>query len=121
MDRKQWEPAHEPEDLARLLVERLNVGDVEGLVELYEPNAVLALGNGENAVGTEAIRQFYGRLLANPIPFEPGEQRPALRMGDLALTSTRLVNGTVTAEVARRQPDGSWRWVIDQPVIARGS
>ncbi|HLW58288.1 MAG TPA: hypothetical protein VKV57_00005 [bacterium] len=41
------------------------------------------------------------------------EQRPALRCGDLALTSTRFAGG-VTAEVARRQPDGTWLWVIDQ-------
>jgi hypothetical protein len=45
--------------------------------------------------------------------FEPGEQRPALRSGDVALTSTLLTDGTVTAEVARRQPDGSWLWAID--------
>jgi hypothetical protein len=32
----------------------------------------------------------------------------------LALGSTRLNDGGVTAEVARRQPDGTWRWVIDQ-------
>jgi hypothetical protein len=31
----------------------------------------------------------------------------------LALGSTRLIDGGVTAEVARRQPDGTWRWVID--------
>jgi len=34
--------------------------------------------------------------------------------GDLAITSTRLPDGTVTAEVARRQTDGTWRWVIDR-------
>jgi hypothetical protein len=43
-----------------------------------------------------------------------GHQQPILRVGDLALTSTRLHDGGVTAEIARRQPDGTWRWVIDQ-------
>jgi ketosteroid isomerase-like protein len=94
---------------------------VEGLVALYEPDAVVAIGNGEVAIGHEAIRAFYTALLANGIQFQAGDQRPALRRGDLALTSTRLPNGTVTAEVARQQPDGTWRWAIDQPVIARGS
>lgn len=115
------EPALEPDDLARFFVERANAGDVEGLVALYAPDAVLATGAGETAVGAEAIRAFYSKLLANRPTFEPGEQRPALHMGDLALTSTRLINGTVTAEVAQKQPDGTWLWVIDQPVIARGS
>jgi hypothetical protein len=36
----------------------------------------------------------------------------------LALTSTRLPDGTVTAEVARRQNDGTWQWVIDQFSLA---
>ena len=35
-------------------------------------------------------------------------------VGDLALGSTRLADGGVTAEVARCQPDGTWLWVIDQ-------
>jgi hypothetical protein len=46
--------------------------------------------------------------------FAVGEQRPAVISGDLALTCTRLPDGTVTAEVARRQADGTWRWVIDK-------
>ncbi len=36
------EPALDPEDLARFFVSRANAGDVEGLVALYEPDAVLA-------------------------------------------------------------------------------
>lgn len=119
MDSNKWEPARQPEDLARFFVERANAGDVEGLVALYEPDAVLAIGENEIATGTEAIRAFYTQMLAHKPKFEPGQQRPALRQGELALTSTRLTNGTVTAEVARQQPDGTWRWVIDQPVIAR--
>jgi hypothetical protein len=39
------------------------------------------------------------------------------RSGDLALTSTRLADGTVTVEVARRRRDGTWLWVIDQPSV----
>jgi hypothetical protein len=45
--------------------------------------------------------------------------RLALRRGNIALTSSRLVNGTVTAEVARRKPDGTWRWAIGQPAVAQ--
>jgi hypothetical protein len=35
-------PAVEPEDLERLYVERVNAGDFEGLVALYEPDAAMA-------------------------------------------------------------------------------
>ncbi len=30
------------------------------------------------------------------------------------MTSTRLPDGDVTTEIARRQDDGSWLWVIDR-------
>jgi len=36
------ERARQPEDLSRLLAERANAGDLEGMVALYEPGAVLA-------------------------------------------------------------------------------
>jgi ketosteroid isomerase-like protein len=106
-----------PEDLSRLFVERANAGDVDGLVALYEQNAVLAFPPGEVIIGSWAIRQAYKRLLADRPTFTAGEQQPVLRCGDLALTSTHLVGGGATVEVARRQPDGTWLWVIDQPNV----
>jgi uncharacterized protein (TIGR02246 family) len=105
--RKAWEPARIPEDLARALVVRANAGDVDGLVALYEPDAVLVGPEGQVIRGHDAIRSFYAELLADRPTFQVGDQRPALRHGDVALTSSRLGNGTVTAEVARQQPDGT--------------
>jgi ketosteroid isomerase-like protein len=119
--RRNWEPALNPEDLARFFVQRANAADVDGLVALFESGAVLAIAEGEVARGSEAIRAFYTKLLADKPAFEPGQQRPALRQGELALTSTRLTNGTVTAAIARQQPDGTWLWIIDQPVIAKNN
>jgi ketosteroid isomerase-like protein len=111
------EGATRPEELSRLFVELANAGDLDGLVDLYEPSAVLAFPGGRVTVGAEAIRQVYERLLAGRPTFARGEIQPALRHGDLALTSTRLAGGGATAEVARRQPDGTWRWIIDQPQV----
>lgn len=116
---KQRESALEPNDLGRFFLLRANAGDIEGIVALYASDAVLAGMAGQVAIGSEAIRAFYAGLLADRPTFEPGQQRPALRYGDLALTSTLLTDGTVTAEVARRQPDGTWLWAIDQPSIAK--
>ena len=111
------EPAPTPEDLPRLFVERANAGDVEGLVALYEPEAVLRFPAGHLARGHAAIREVYARLLASRPHFQPGRVQETLRSGDLALTSTVIATGT-TAEIARRQADGSWRWVVDNPAIA---
>ncbi len=117
MDGGKDEWAEEPEDLGRLFLERANRGDVEGIVALYEPDAVLATPDGRTGTGHPAIRQFYERLLEIRPSFT-GEVRPALCVGNVALTSTRFATGA-TAEVARRQLDNSWLWAIDQPDVLR--
>jgi len=106
--------AYDPQDLERLLVSRENLGDVEGMAALYEPHALLDGGVGLPMHGREAIREFFGELVATGRKFEMGEQRAAMVCVDLPLTSTRLPDGSVTAEIARRQSDGTWLWVIDQ-------
>jgi ketosteroid isomerase-like protein len=116
---KQREQAINPEDLAKFFVPRANAGDVEGLVALYADDAVLSIGEGKVAVGSEAIRAFYTQLLAGRPQFKSGEQRPTIPHGNIALTSSRLTNGLVTAEVAHQQPDGTWLWIIDQPALAK--
>ena len=104
------EPALKPEDLARFFVERANAGDVEGIVALYEPDAILAGPEGQVMIGIDAIRGFYAGLLANRPTFVAGEQRPALRQSDVALTSSRLVNGIVSC-------DNVWRGLSITPEL----
>ncbi|RFU88536.1 nuclear transport factor 2 family protein [Streptomyces triticagri] len=109
--------ATEPNDLGRYFIERANAGDVEGLVALYEPGAVLAFPPGSLATGHEEIRKVYEQFVAAAPVLSPGTQHPALVSGDLALTAATLTNGDVTVEVARRQPDGTWLWAADQPAL----
>ena len=106
--------ARDPQDLERLLVSRERAGDLDGMVALYEPTAVLDCGDGRFRRGRDAIRAFFADQLAQGKVYQFGDQRPAVVSGDLALTSTRLPNGSVTAEVARRQGDGTWLWIIDK-------
>lgn len=114
-------PAEEPNDLERFFVERANAGDVEGLVALYESNATLACGDGEVVIGIDQIRNFFVRFLASRPKLSPCVQAPALCSGNLALTSSRLDNGDITAEIARRQPDGHWLWTVDQFALGKGA
>jgi hypothetical protein len=107
-------PVYDPQDLERLLVSRQHAGDVDGMVALYEPHALVDAGAGVLLHGHRAIRDLFVETLAAGQKFVRGEQRAARICGDLALTSTRLPDGTITAEVARRQPDGTWLWVIDR-------
>jgi ketosteroid isomerase-like protein len=108
------EPARDPQQLERLLVARQRAGNLEGMMVLYEPDAVVDCGGGRLLHGTDAIRAYFAAAIASGRKFAIGEQREALVSGDLALTSTRLPDGTVTSEVARRQADGSWLWAIDR-------
>ena len=108
------EPARDPQDLERLLVVRQRAADVDGMTALYEPDAVIDCGGGRLVRGKEAIRSFFVEVTASGRKFQFGDQRAALISGDLALTSTRSPDGSVTAEIARRQDDGTWLWVIDR-------
>lgn len=114
------EPARDPQDLERLLVARQRAGDVDGMVALYEPDAVVDDGSGSLTRGRDAIRALFAESVAMGRRFDVGDQRPAVISGNLALTSTHLPDGSVTAEVARRQGDGTWLWVIDQFAVAEG-
>ncbi len=114
------ETARQPEDVTRLFVERVNSKDLDGLVELYEPDAVLGFPPGQETIGQDAIGDVYRQLLAAGPRFELEEPLPTLRFEDLALTSTRAADGTGgRVQVLRRQPDGSWRRIIDRPELPR--
>lgn len=113
-DNVQREPARDPQDLERLLVTRQE----KGMAALYEQDTVLDSGDGQVIRGKKAIEAFFGILVSQGRKFEFGDQRAAIIAGDLALTSTRLPGGTVTAEIARRQSDGTWLWVVDQFSVA---
>jgi len=110
------ELAREPNDLARFFVDRANAGDLDGIVALFEPNAVVSSSSGSDIVGHTAIHAKYAAVLARHPQFSLGNQQPAMIHGDTALT-TWFDDGGAAAEVARRQPDGTWLWLIDRGQI----
>jgi ketosteroid isomerase-like protein len=113
-DQTSLEPARDPQELERFLVARQRAGNIEGMMVLFEPDAVVDCGGGRFLRGAAAIRAYYEEVQAKGHQFAVGEQRPALINGDFALTSTKLPDGQITSEVARRQSDGTWKWIIDR-------
>lgn len=110
------EKALKPEDLTRLFVERANAGDAAGIAALYEQQAVIAYPPGSQTVGRDAIRALWEKVLANAPRFEQEPPLPTLISGDIALTATPPKDGAgARAQVARRQPDGTWLRLLDQP------
>jgi uncharacterized protein (TIGR02246 family) len=115
-----------PEDLHRLWIERLNAGDLDGLVALYEPAAAFVAQPGQIVTGHAAIRAACAGLLALN-PTATLDVRSVVLAGDVALLiSTWNLAGTdaegtpvtiagQTSDVARRQPDGTWLCAIDNP------
>jgi len=105
-----------PEDLTRRFVDCVNNGDVDGLVALYEPDAIIAFPPGRTTQGHEAIRALYEGMLAGKPHFEYEEPLTTLISGDLALTATPAQDEAgVRAQVVRRQSDGTWLRVLDRP------
>lgn len=112
----QNETAIRPEDLTRLFVERANAKDAAGIAALYEVDAVMAYPPGRQTVGRDAIRELWEQVLARAPHFEQEPALPTLISGDIALTSTAPKDGAgARAQVARRQSDGTWLRLLDQP------
>jgi ketosteroid isomerase-like protein len=116
------ESAQNPEDLTRLFVERANAGDANGIAALYEEEAVMAYPPGEMTVGREAIRSLWAKILEKAPHFEPEDSLPTLVNDGIALTSTAPKDGAgARAQVARKQPDGTWLRLLDQPEFSTPS
>ncbi|WP_327169133.1 YybH family protein [Streptomyces subrutilus] len=115
-DYASYEKALRPQDITRLFVERSNAGDAAGVAALYEEDAVMAYPPGEFTVGREAIRALWEQVLSHRPRFQPEEPLPTLASDGIALTSTPPGDGAgARAQVVRRQPDGSWLRLLDQP------
>jgi ketosteroid isomerase-like protein len=118
-----------PDELHTTFAAAFKAGNVGALVDVYEAGAIQIQPDGTIATGPEALAGVFTRLLAAGLTMQGDPQR-ALVAGDIALTSTHYEFGTddpdgshtvtrvVTAEVSRRQLDGSWRVVIDAPAFA---
>ncbi len=116
-----------PQEVHARFMELMNAGNLDALVALYEANARLFPVPGQPpVVGTQAIRQAFQQFFASK-PTITIETQSVIDAGDIAYLrgKWRLI-GTgpdgqpvdmvgQTAEVVRRQPDGTWRYVIDHP------
>lgn len=116
----EYEKAARPEDLTRLFVAAANANDADAIAALYEDDAVMAYPPGQVTVGREAIRTFWTEAVKHMPTIEPEDPLPTLASGDIALTSTPPKDGSgARAQVVRRQADGSWLRLIDQPEFTR--
>ena len=115
-----------PEDAARMVAEAMEAGDLDRVVGLYEPNASLVIEPGTTVTGSAAIREAMAGFIGLK-PKLTSAHNLTVTADDLALVSTNwslegtgpdgnptTMSGT-SMEVIRRQADGSWKVLIDNP------
>jgi len=113
--------AKKPQDIHRFFLDAFNRGDLEALVALYEPDALFVTGQGP-VTGHDAIRHAYRHILAHGVQMElqthtvleSSEGIAVLHASWTYHLGENAIAGLST-EVVRRQPDGSWLFVIDEP------
>jgi uncharacterized protein (TIGR02246 family) len=108
-------------DIHQRVERAFNAGDSDGLVSLYEPDACMVNPDGSIVIGHDAIPEIWAGFisLGGRITLTT---RYAIEMGNIALLSNQwnfvsddTKASSTTAEVARRQSDGGWLYVIDNP------
>ena len=115
----------EPAQINERFAAGFNARDVDALVDLYDPDGSVVEPDGSVSVGTAAIRAHLERLVALGGQMV-SMNRSSVMVGDIALVTAEWhvadsSAGDLTgrsAEVLRRLSDGSWVYVIDQPLLA---
>jgi uncharacterized protein (TIGR02246 family) len=120
--------AARPEDIPGLIAASFNANDPQAMIDLFEPDGVLVTPpDGTQRVGraavAEALTSMFTAITAADITLTS-----AMRSGDIAMTHAdwHLTGKDEAGEpidlrgkgtvVSRRQPDGSWRILFDDPV-----
>jgi uncharacterized protein (TIGR02246 family) len=121
-------PVNDPEEMASVWADAYNRRDLDALVALYEPDGAFAARTGL-LHGRDAIRDRFARVFSQQTQIQHrtgklvNQGEIALCYGEWTLLS-RAADGTETTrtgssvEVLRRQPDGTWLYIIDDPDTA---
>jgi ketosteroid isomerase-like protein len=115
-----------PEQVLQSIVDGINGGRLDSLMSLYEPRAAFAVQPGRLSHGPDGIGQALAAFVEMKGTLDLDVTR-VLEVDDLALVTTKwsfagtsedgapVALAAESADVLRRQADGSWRFVIDNP------
>jgi len=113
-------PAKSPEEICRLFQQYMAEGDIDSVLSVYDPEAVFLNQLGEVKKGEAGLRQELAPFAARKAIFN-FDIKQAIQSADIALMHTEWKVSSpqqmsvYAIEVARRQPDGTWRWLIGDP------
>ena len=115
-----------PEDWPRAFERRLNAGDLDAVIALYESEARFVSPSGEILVGHDEIRKVLGGLINTKTRLHSRVIK-AVTVGDIAHLSTDFEGTAIddsgktvairskAIEVLRRQRDGAWKLIVGNP------
>jgi len=118
--------ANSPAEVHELFTRYFSAGNLEALLSLYEPAATMVPMGASPVSGPEGIRAALNVFLALK-PRLDLTIKKIVQAHDIALVlSSWTLKGTdanrqpiemagQTSDVVRRQPDGTWLFVIDIP------
>lgn len=96
-------------------------GKIDGIMETYQPGAVIVAEPGRPVSGEAELRAMFADFVASSVNFPYGSHDVVVA-GDTGLHlmswTAPGADGPMTAlsvAVLRRQPDGSWKMIIDRP------
>ena len=119
-------PARTPEEVHKLFTQYFSAGDIDAMVSLYEPAAVLLPQPGQKVSGHAAIKDALAAFLAMKGKFQMAPPK-VIQTSDIAIAFADWTLDAVgadgspiklsgqTSDVVRRQPDGRWLIAIDSP------
>ena len=119
-------PARTPAECDIQVIAAVNAGDLETAVALYESEAAVVSPSGETVTGIPAIREVLSSFIAMK-PTLTLEVPLVVQSGDTAVLHSKwALKGTDEncnaidtegngVEVVRRQTDGTWKFIIDNP------
>jgi len=95
-------------------------GDIESLLSIYDPEVAFLSQSREVRNGKQEMRKELAPLAAAKANFD-FDITQVVQSGDIALIHTKWEvsfpqqMSVYAIEVARRQPDGTWCWLIGDP------
>jgi uncharacterized protein (TIGR02246 family) len=117
--------AYNAADVHPIYMKAFNVGDIEAIVACYESDGCFVSASGRIARGSTELREVYRKTFANRPAFQLDVRKVLAAGNDLALVigewtsraqtpngDIKVWSGTYT-DIVRKQPDGTWKLVLD--------
>jgi uncharacterized protein (TIGR02246 family) len=118
---------HNPANVYGALLKAFNAGDIDATLACYDPQACFVMKSGRVARGLVELREMYRATFSYKPDLEVNVRRIISAGDDLIFVVVDWKSKTVSSsgeakvwagtgtDILKRQPDGTWRLVLDNP------